>query len=85
MNAQLSARDASILTLIAETPDISPTQFDKLLALASSDDVREAARALRDHTWDQHRQDISEFARAIYESTEERRSRNQEPVTAAVR
>jgi|KBSMisStaDraftv2_1062788.scaffolds.fasta_scaffold1271840_2 hypothetical protein len=75
MSPRLSARDASILTLIAETPTISQEQLEKLLALATSEDVKLAAQVLSEQAWasDKYRQDVKDFARAIYDSVQARR------------
>ena len=70
MTQRLSATDGSILTLIAETPELSEDRFDVLLSLVRDPVVRDVAHVLRSRDWatKKYSADIVGFARTLHDT-----------------
>lgn len=83
----LSATAGSVLTLIAETPDLTEDRFQALIELVDEPFVTAVAHVLRSRDWQtcEYPADAVEFARAIYERAEQRRLAPRERPAVAVR
>jgi hypothetical protein len=82
MSPDLDATDASILTLIAQTPDLAGARLERLLQLIKNPDVRLVGNVLARRDWAYPSADVVDLARALYESAERQRQQHAEPVTA---